>query len=71
MIPGTVLVDGFVRGAWRIDERRGTATLTVQPFTPLTARQRDELVEEGERLLAFGAETAGERLIRFAEPLGG
>ncbi|MFI1951266.1 winged helix DNA-binding domain-containing protein [Streptomyces xinghaiensis] len=71
VIPGTVLVDGFVRGAWRIDERRGTATLTVQPFTPLTARQRDELAEEGERLLAFGAETAGERLIRFAEPLGG
>ncbi|HEY6739949.1 MAG TPA: winged helix DNA-binding domain-containing protein, partial [Actinopolymorphaceae bacterium] len=32
----TFLVDGFVHGTWRIEQRRGTATMTIQPFRALS-----------------------------------
>ena len=45
----TFLVDGFVAGTWRLDG----ATLHVQPIRVLSAGDRDAVVEEGERLVAF------------------
>ncbi|MEU5399878.1 winged helix DNA-binding domain-containing protein [Streptomyces sp. NPDC005963] len=47
----TVLVDGFLAGIWQLAETEGEATLTVQTFAPLTASQRVEVAEEGERTL--------------------
>ncbi|MGM1061944.1 winged helix DNA-binding domain-containing protein [Saccharothrix sp. Mg75] len=45
----TLLVDGFVHGTWRL-----TATgLDVELFRPLTRAGRDEVREEGARLLGF------------------
>ena len=64
---GAVLVDGFVRGAWTMARRRGTATLNIELFAPLAERDRDAVAEEGERLLAFTAADAGARDIRFAD----
>ena len=55
MVPGTVLVDGFVRGTWRITRTRGSATLHIAPFEPLAPPDRTALTEEGARLLAFAA----------------
>jgi hypothetical protein len=46
----TVLVDGFVSGAWSVD-RRGKVTLT--PFRRLTKDERRAIDEEGERLGEF------------------
>ncbi|MFI5682207.1 winged helix DNA-binding domain-containing protein [Streptomyces cellulosae] len=43
----TVLVDGFVAGVWKLE---GDA-LVVEPFGPLTAEQRHEVSEEGQRML--------------------
>jgi hypothetical protein len=43
------LVDGFVRGTWRIAEGR----LDLQPFTPLSRAERRAVAAEGERLLEF------------------
>jgi hypothetical protein len=43
------LVDGFVRGTWRIADGR----LDLQPFTPLSRDERRAVAAEGKRLLEF------------------
>jgi hypothetical protein len=65
---GTVLVDGFYRGNWKITRQRqqDSATLTIQPFTALSRQETDDLAEEGARLLTFAAAGAGTRDVRFA-----
>jgi Winged helix DNA-binding domain len=45
----TFLVDGFVAGTWRFDG----ANLHVQPIAGLSTSDRDAVVAEGERLVAF------------------
>jgi hypothetical protein len=52
---GTLLVDGFVRGTWRLTTRRRTATLAIDPFGRLSKRDRTGVRREGARLLAFAA----------------
>ncbi|MET0816162.1 MAG: winged helix DNA-binding domain-containing protein [Solirubrobacteraceae bacterium] len=50
------LVDGFARGAWRLDRRAGV--LHVGPLAPLTAEERDAVAAEAEGLAALlGAAT--------------
>jgi hypothetical protein len=51
VIPGSVLIDGFVGGMWRLTRSRGVTTLTIELFGPM--RERDALVREAERVLAF------------------
>lgn len=65
---GCVLVDGFYRGNWKITRHRqqDSATLTIQPFEPLSSPDRDALAEEGARLLAFAAAGAGTYDVQFA-----
>jgi hypothetical protein len=63
-----VLVDGFARATWRIDRSDAAATLHVQPLEPLELG--DDLIEEGERLLAFGAPSASARRV-VVEPAPG
>jgi DNA glycosylase AlkZ-like len=59
LVRGTVLVDGFVRGTWRMERTKGAATLLVEPFEPLPKGDRDALLEEGEQLLRFAGDGAG------------
>jgi len=63
---GSILVDGFVRGTWRMDAK-GVATLTVHTFDSLDARQRTEVAAEAELLAAFLAPEAGGRDVRISE----
>jgi hypothetical protein len=44
----TLLVDGFLAGVWRLTDD----SLLVETFGDLTARQRDAVLEEGERMLS-------------------
>jgi len=55
---GTVLVDGFLRGTWRLTHGPGTATLRIQPFTRLSATDAAAVADEGARLLSFTAADA-------------
>jgi Winged helix DNA-binding domain len=55
---GTVLVDGFFHGTWRITRHRDTATLTIELFAALPGPDHTALVEEGMRLLALAADDA-------------
>ena len=65
VIPGSVLIDGFVAGMWRLARSRGAATLTIELFAPVREREREALAAEAERVLAFGAPGAAHD-IRFA-----
>jgi hypothetical protein len=50
------LLDGFVRGTWKIARERGMATLVIAPFAPLGGGDRSALAAEGSRLLRFAAD---------------
>ncbi|HEY2521686.1 MAG TPA: winged helix DNA-binding domain-containing protein [Streptosporangiaceae bacterium] len=57
--PGSVLLDGFVAGAWRVKRAKGTATVTIELFrSRVPARDRDALEAEARRVLAVTAPTA-------------
>jgi hypothetical protein len=61
---GTILVDGDHRGTWRIERGRESTSLVVEPFSPPSTMDAEELAEEGGRLLEFIAgPAAGE--VRF------
>ncbi|WP_424923704.1 winged helix DNA-binding domain-containing protein [Amycolatopsis acidicola] len=51
VFPGTVLVNGFVRGTWKIANQRGSATLTVEAFDRISKKDTDALETSGRRLL--------------------
>jgi hypothetical protein len=67
-MPCIVLVNGFTSGTWRITRQRSAATLTIQPFTPLSSDDTAALTEEGRRLLAFAAASAKTHDIQFRSP---
>ncbi|HWM39935.1 MAG TPA: winged helix DNA-binding domain-containing protein [Streptomyces sp.] len=80
-VPGTILLDGMVRGMWKAEQpRKRVATLTVTPFgRRLTTDEERALAAEGERLLRFavhgGEDTevepdAEEYTVTFATPAG-
>jgi hypothetical protein len=56
------LVDGFIRGVWRIERERDRAVLVAEPFEPLSRPERMDLEAEGARLLEFAAPDAAHDL---------
>lgn len=66
MIFGSVLIDGFFCGTWKIVRQRHAATLHIDPFAPISAQDRAKLAEEGARLLNFAAADARDHDIQFA-----
>jgi hypothetical protein len=66
IFPGSVLIDGFVAGLWRLARNKSTAALTVELFGPQT--DLDPVVDEAERMLRFCAPGASHD-VRFA-PIG-
>jgi hypothetical protein len=65
IFPGTVLLDGFVAGMWRLTRARRTAVLTVELFGSVSSRDRDAVGDEARRLLGFAADGDGHE-VRFA-----
>ena len=57
--PGAVLVDGEIAGTWR----RAGAVMTVQPWWPLSAAERDAVAAEAESLPLPGIE--GRTVVRW------
>jgi hypothetical protein len=62
---GSVLVDGFSAGTWKISRHDGGATLAVKPFSPWAGEDVDAVAAEGARLLAFSAAGESVREVRF------
>jgi hypothetical protein len=66
-VAATILVDGFVRGAWKVEKTKTAATLLITPFDALTKADQKALEEEGERLIRFIESSAKTYAVKFAE----
>jgi hypothetical protein len=62
---GTLLLDGWLRGTWRITRHRESAILHVEPFE--TPSDREAIAAEGEALLRFAVEDASSYDVRFED----
>ncbi|WP_037868961.1 DNA glycosylase AlkZ-like family protein [Streptomyces sp. SPB074] len=56
LVPGTVLLDGFVGAVWRAEK----GIVTVTPLRGLTGAERSEVEAEGTRLAEFLGGPGGE-----------
>ncbi len=64
----TFLVDGFVRGTWKVIRSSRTDTLVISPIVPISREDRLALAEEGAQLLAFAAGSDDVKIsVRFHE----
>ena len=63
----TILVDGFVRGVWKIEKAKNVATLVIEPLATLTKQERDALSAEAEQLVRFVEPQANAFAVRFVE----
>ena len=66
---GSILVDGFVRGTWRQDTKRGVATMQIGLFADVVADDRADVEAEAARVLDFVAADAPSREIQFRDLL--
>ena len=66
-VRATFLVDGFVAGAWKFERVKKAARLIIEPYAPLADAVRDELAQEGGRLLRFAEDDATGFEVMFAE----
>lgn len=65
VIPGTVLLDGFVSGTWTLTRRKKEAIVQVEPYARLSKRDTTAVTDECVRLLAFAAPGAETHDVRF------
>jgi hypothetical protein len=61
----TILVDGFVRGTWKLNKTRHALELSITLFTAIGSSAQDELMEEAEALLQFIEPDMADYKIRF------
>jgi hypothetical protein len=65
IVRGTVLLDGFVAGTWKIEREklksRNTATVLLEPFGRWSKADRAGVEKEALDLLAFASDGEGER----------
>ncbi len=64
IIPATFLVDGRIAGTWKIERKKGTATVRLSPLVPLSKKVKGELEREGEALARFVEPEANEVAVR-------
>ena len=61
IVRGTVLLDGFVAGVWKIERAKNTATAVLEPFARWSKADRLGVQEEAMHLLAFASDGEDER----------
>ncbi|MGH8613088.1 MAG: winged helix DNA-binding domain-containing protein [Gammaproteobacteria bacterium] len=67
-VAATVLVDGFVRAAWKVEKFKDAATLLIEPFAKLAKPEATALTEEGGRLIRFVEPNAKAHEVRIVKP---
>jgi hypothetical protein len=65
---GSLLVDGFLGGMWRINREDGTATLVIEAACTWNRADQAAVADEGARFLAFVASDAAGREIEVRAP---
>ncbi|MGB3307718.1 MAG: winged helix DNA-binding domain-containing protein [Thermomicrobiales bacterium] len=68
IVQSAALIDGFTVGTVATTRANGHATQTITLFEAISPRDRDELVAEGERLLAFAEPDADRHAVEFSGP---
>jgi len=68
-VAATVLLDGFVRGTWKVGKSRDVVTLVIEPFAQLPKAELTALKDEGERLIRFVEAKAKSYEVRVAKPV--
>jgi DNA glycosylase AlkZ-like len=66
-VAATVLIDGFVRAAWKVEKSKDAATLLIEPFARPTKLEHAALMEEGERLIRFVETNAKSHRVQIAK----
>jgi Winged helix DNA-binding domain len=66
-VRATFLLNGTVRGTWKVEKSREAATLVIEPFDQLAQAEHAALAEEGDRLVRFVEDGVGTIDIRFAD----
>ncbi|HEX7180750.1 MAG TPA: winged helix DNA-binding domain-containing protein [Thermoanaerobaculia bacterium] len=64
-VRATFLVDGFVAGTWKVERKRKSAILVLEPFGRIARKTLAELEREGDALLLFLEEDAQAREVRL------
>jgi hypothetical protein len=64
IVDAVLLVDGFVRGRWKVARAKRSAELVVEAFAPIPRAHARAVREEAERTLAFAAPEAERRVVR-------
>ncbi|HEX6077181.1 MAG TPA: winged helix DNA-binding domain-containing protein, partial [Micromonosporaceae bacterium] len=64
---GSFLVDGFVRGRWKLIRHRKAVILRIEAFESLSGTDVSALEEQGAQLLGFAARDADTRDIQVCE----
>lgn len=67
-VRATVLLNGFVCAAWKIEKAKSTVTLIIDLFETVSATDREAIAEEGERLLRFVEPGVTKTAISFVAP---
>jgi hypothetical protein len=62
LLPSTVLVDGFVRGRWRILREKNESILSIERFDRWSPDEIAAVKEEGAGLLRFAATNADAKI---------
>jgi hypothetical protein len=66
-----LLVDGMLRGAWRLEHEGGLrATVVIRPFRALRPAEREEVAEEARAMAGFAAAEAAAHDVRFEAAVG-
>ncbi len=67
LMHGFFLVDGFIRGVWKIQRQRERTTLVIAAWGVFSPEERSDVEAEGARLLDFAASDAEVRDIHVTD----
>jgi hypothetical protein len=67
IVPGTLLVDGFAAGTWKLRQGKTEAVLSITLHTSIPAADRGAAEDEAWQLLAFAAPESTEHSVAFDE----
>ncbi|MSU49614.1 MAG: winged helix DNA-binding domain-containing protein [Opitutus sp.] len=66
-VAATLLVEGMVRGTWKIERAKKNTTLVVTPFAALAKKDREAVEREAGQLARFVEPTANEWSVSFGK----
>jgi hypothetical protein len=66
---GSLLVDGFFTGMWRMTKTRDRAHLRIELYQTVPQREREAIAQEGEELVRFATEGRAAPEIEFIDPV--